>query len=217
MSNKTIYKIRAIKIGWLNEEMYHLLLRKENQLNRFMQGIKAIVFIINIIATAAGEDINYRWWTITTSIIIAFDAYINKIKDEALYGSKIELHRSMVDECIKFNDLLTSNKPNEDMIESAYNSLVEKASKLHIDPHLFSVWEGEFKKRGIKELNAFEITAELSKELVGDEKIIKRINSQYSPRVNNPPSTTTANQVKDKKAEFELQLLFSNLNNKPDE
>jgi hypothetical protein len=209
-----LYKLRAIKIGWINEQMYHLLLKKESHLNIFIQLIKVAVFIINIMASAVGEDINYRWWTITTSIIIAFDVYINKIKDEATYGSKIELHRSMTDECIRFTEILDNGK-SLDIIESAYNSLIEKSSKLHIDATIFDSWEEEFKKRGIKELNAFDQTDQITKELQSEH--VENKLEQYSPRLNNPTCTVVTGRSENKKADFELQQLFNNLNIKVDE
>lgn len=216
MDNKQrLYKLRAIKIGWINEQMYHLLLKKEYKLNLFVQSIKIIVFIINIAASAVGEDINYRWWTITTSIIVVFDVYINKIKNETAYGSKIELHRSMTDECIRFNELLESSTVSIENIETTYHSLIEKSSKLHIDPGIFDSWDQEFKKRGIRELNAFELTDKLTKELMPITEEQKT--GGYSPRMNNPTFTTIASQTKNKKADFELQQLFNNLNTKTDE
>lgn len=206
---KKLYKLRSIKIGWLNEQMYHLLLKKEYRLNMFIQMIKIMTFIINIIASAIGEDVNYRWWTITTSMIIAFDVYVNKLRDEAAYGSKIELHRSMTDECIRFNEILETSPDKSDIIESSYTALIEKSSKLHIAPSIFDDWEEEFKKRGIKELNAFEITNTITKEITESK--------QYSPRQFNPTTTLTSIQIKNKKADFELQQLFNNLNTKADE
>lgn len=218
-TKQKLYKLRAIKIGWINEQMYHLLLKKEKNLNMFIQMIKVIIFIINIIASIAGGDINYRWWTITTSIIVAFDAYINRLKDETAYGSKIELHRSMTDECIRFTELLESSILKSDIIENAYNLLIEKSSKLHIDPIIFDNWGEEFKKRGIKEMNAFDTTDKLTREL-NETKIHISDNIQeqhYSPRMNNPSTTVTAIQVKNKKADYELQQLFNNLNIKQEE
>lgn len=226
-----MYKLRAIKIGWINEQMYHILLKRETNLTRFVQTIKVVIFIINVLASAAGQDVDYRWWTITTSIIVAFDAYINKIKDETAYGSKIELHRSMTDECIRFNEIIES-KQHIEIIENMYSSLVERSSKLHIDPEVFDNWEGEFKRKGIKEMNAFEMTDGLSKELNNLSKDVNILSNDvnsnipinsipeslaYSPRTCNPLSTSTTIQTKNKKADFELQRMFNNLNNKQDE
>ena len=214
---KILYKLRAVKIGWLNERMYQLLLRRESNLNRFIQSIKAVIFIINVIASAAGGEIDYRWWTITTSIIVAFDVYINKLRDEASYGSKIELHRSMTDECMRFTDLVDS-KSDSAMIENMFLSLIERSSKLHIDPEVFDDWDEEFKKRGMKEVNAFEVTDNLSKELsVLIQKIVgvdeQKESAQYSPRANNPPLTSiTRSNTINKKADFELQRVINDLN-----
>jgi len=204
---KILYKLRIIKIGWLNEQMYHKLLKKERIVNIMVHIIQAIVFIINVIATAIGEDINYRWWTITTAIIATFASYINKMKDDTAYGSKIELHRLMTDECMKFTDSIDVNQHE---ISKIYDSLLEKSSKLHIDPEIYDFWEIEFKKRGIKDINAFDLSNELSKEL-------EQINVIISPREHNPNITTTAIQAKNKKADFELQRLFQNLNAKEDQ
>lgn len=264
MNNKhRFYKLRSIKIGWLNEQMYHLLLKKEKKLSTFIQLIKIVVFIINIVASTIGNVINYRWWTISASIIIAFDIYINKIREEAAYGSKIELHRSMTDECFKFNDLLESTSVTMETIENSYNTIIEKSSKLHIDPSIFAGWDDEFRKRGIKELNAFDLTEKISKEIRNDNpppakieesehkvmppnsydthdsynrpasadksvqfalenpidksaQIAVGIQAEYSPRLNNPSSTSTTSKTKNKKADFELQQLFNNLNIKAD-
>lgn len=217
---KISYKLRAIKIGWLNEQMYHILLKRATTLNRFIQSIKIIVFIINVIASAVGENINYRWWTIPTSIIITFGIYMDKIKDEVAYGSKIELHRSMTDECIRFTDMVDSKQSDVSLIENMFASLIERSSKLHIDPEIFNGWEDEFKKRGIKEMNAFEMTDNLSKELdIIIHRPTPKPNEQksYSPRSYNPPVTSITTPTRNKKADFELQRMFNDLNIKPDE
>jgi hypothetical protein len=214
---KILHKLRSIKIGWLNEQMYHDLLKRDKMLSRFMQAIKVVIFVINVIATAAGENVNYRWWTITTSIIVTFEIYINKIKNDSEYGSKIELHRSMTDECLRFNDLLDSNA-NEVVIENTYNTIIDKSTKLHINPEIFNLWDEEFKKRGIKEYNAFEMADGLNKELLDEKTIsIPPIPKEtdiipYSPRTCNPIATTVTIPSKNKKADFELQRLFTNLN-----
>lgn len=230
MDNKQrLYKLRSVKIGWINEQMYHLLLKKESKLNMFIHSIKIIVFIINIIASAVGEDVNYRWWTITTSMIIAFDVYINKMKDETAYGSKIELHRAMTDDCIRFNEILESSEFKSDSVEIAYQSLIEKSSKLHIDPVIFDNWDQEFKKRGIKELNAFDTYDQLIKEMhiipiesnpveakvPAETKLTKQLTNiqlNYSPRLNNPSATSITSQTKNSKAAFELTRMFDNFN-----
>lgn len=199
---KVLYKLRIIKIGWLNEQMYHKLLKKEKWVNVVIYIIQAIVFGINVIATAIGDDINYRWWTITTAVIAAFASYINKMKDDTAYGSKIELHKSMTDECMKFTDkadIITTD------LDSIYNQLLEKSSKLHIEPDVYEAWELEFKNRGIKDINAFDLSNELSKELT---------TITVTPRDINPTATSTALQTKNNKANFELQMLFTNLNEK---
>jgi hypothetical protein len=217
---KISYKLRAIKIGWLNEQMYHILLKRATTLNRFIQSIKIIVFIINVIASTVGENINYRWWTIPTSIIITFGIYMDKIKDEVAYGSKIELHRSMTDECIRFTDMVDSKQSDVSLIENMFASLIERSSKLHIDPEIFNGWEEEFKKRGIKEMNAFEMTDNLSKELdIIIHRPAPKTNEQksYSPRSYNPPVTSITTPTRNKKADFELQRMFNDLNIKPDE
>jgi hypothetical protein len=193
------------------------LLKKEKTLNIIHILIKAIVFIINVIASAIGGNINYRWWTITTTIIITFDVYINKLKDDAAYGSKIELHRSMTDECVRFNEMFDSA---DFAVESSYKSLIEKSSKLHIDPKCFDLWEEEFKKRNIKEVNAFDVSGGLNKELdviINQTVIVNNPPDTYSPRTNNPPITNTTTQLKNKKADFELQALFNNLNTKDED
>ena len=252
MNNKhRFYKLRSIKIGWLNEQMYHLLLRKEKKLSIFIHLIKIVVFVINIVASTIGSVINYKLLTISASIITAFDIYINKIKEEAAYGSKIELHRSMTDECFRFNDLLETTSVTIETVENAYSTIIEKSSKLHIDPTIFAGWEEEFRKRGIKEINAFDMTDKISKEIQdehpppskveeSDQKMANyayenadksarqvpvpmagavqqvQIHAEYSPRLNNPSSTATTNKTKNKKADFELQQLFNNLNTKAD-
>lgn len=202
---RILYKLRIVKIGWLNEQMYHKLLKKESIVNNMVHIIQAVVFIINAIGTAIGTDVDYRWWTITTAIIAVFASYINKMKDDTAYGSKIELHRSMTDDCMKFTDNFEFFE-SKDKIEKEYESLLEKSSKLHIDPNIYDSWDIEFKKRGLKELNAFDITNELSKSL-----------DQVSPREHNPVITITASQVKNNKAAVELQRVLQNLNIKNDE
>lgn len=206
---KILYKLRVVKIGWLNEQMYHKLLKKEKIVNICVHTIQAVVFIINAVGTALGNEVDYRWWTITTAIIAVFASYINKLKDDTAYGSKIELHRSMTDECLKFTDnfeLLES----KDKTEKEYNILQEKSSKLHIDPVIYDAWDVEFKKRGLRELDAFDLTNDLSKEL-------EQITVLVSPRENNPTYTTITSHVKNNKADVELQRVLQNLNIKTDE
>jgi len=201
-----VYKLRVVKIGWLNEQMYHKLLKKEKIVNTCVHVIQAIVFIINTIGTVLGSDIDYRWWTITTAIIAIFASYINKLKDETAYGSKIELHRSMTDECMKFTDSISIIKD----LEKEYNTLLEKSTKLHIDPNVYDAWDIEFKKRGLKELDAFDMTKDLTKEL-------DHISITVLPHECNPTHTTIASQVKNNKADVELQRVLQNLNIKQDE
>lgn len=184
-----LYKLRIVKIGWLNEQMYHKLLKKEKIVNICVHVIQAIVFVINAIGTALGNEVDYRWWTITTAISAVFASYINKLKDDMAYGSKIELHRLMTDECLKFSDIGDDKQ---------YETILEKSSKLHIDPDIYDAWDIEFKKRGLKEFNAFDISDELY--------------HQMSPREKNPEITIITAQSKNRKAEFELQRLFQNLN-----
>lgn len=197
---KVTYKLRIVKIGWLNEQMYHNLLKQEKIVNICVHAIQAIVFSINAIGTILGNEVDVRWWTVTTAIIVVFASYINKLKDDTAYGSKIELHRSMTDECLKFTDLLDSTEN----IEKEYDKLLEKSTKLHIDPIIYDAWDVEFQKRGFKELNAFDITNGLMKEL--DE-----ISILVSPRKNNPAQTTTTAQIKNNKADIELQRVLQNL------
>jgi hypothetical protein len=204
---KILYKLRVVKIGWLNEQMYHKLLKKERIVNIMVHVIQGIVFLLNGIASAIGSEVDYRWWTITTALIAVFAGYINKMKDDTAYGSKIELHRSMTDECMKFTDILdTSNT----IADKTFESLLERSSKLHIDPDIYDAWDVEFKARGIKESNAFDIASDLTTQL-------DQINVIVSPREINPLITTTASQAKNKKADFELQRLFQNLNVKPED
>jgi len=206
---KILYKLRIVKIGWLNEQMYHKLLKKETIVNKMVHAIQSIVIITNIIGTALGSDIDYRWWTISTAIIAGFAIYINKMKDDTAYGSKIELHRSMTDDCMKFTDIL-ENPELITSIEKEYESLFEKSSKLHIDPDIYDAWDAEFKARGLKELNAFDITDGLTKTL-------DQIDIITSPRENNPPTTAITSQVKNNKAAVELQRVLQNLNIKMDD
>jgi hypothetical protein len=199
---KILYKLRVVKIGWLNEQMYHKLLKKERIVNIMVHVIQGIVFLLNGIASAIGSEVDYRWWTITTALIAVFAGYINKMKDDTAYGSKIELHRSMTDECMKFTDILDISNT---IADKTYESLLERSSKLHIDPDIYDAWDVEFKARGIKESNAFDIASDLTTQL-------DQINVIVSPREINPLITTTAAQAKNKKADFELQRLFQNLN-----
>ena len=123
---KILYKLRIVKIGWLNEQMYHKLLKKERIVNIMVHVIQGIVFLLNGIASAIGSEVDYRWWTITTALIAVFAGYINKMKDDTAYGSKIELHRSMADECMKFTDILdTSNT----ITDKTFESLLERSSR----------------------------------------------------------------------------------------
>jgi len=120
--------------------------------------------------------------------------------------------------------------------DGASVAIIERSSKLHIDPEAFEGWEDEFKKRNMKEMNAFELTDYLSKELdiiihrndsVQRTETVPRVDSMqrtdtvqctdtahlaYSPRACNPPITTTAVQLRNKKADFELQRMFNDFN-----
>lgn len=203
---KIVYKLRIVKIGWINEQMYHKLLKKESIVNRMVHVIQAVVFIINAIGTALGNDVDYRWWTITTAIIAVFASYINKMKDDTAYGSKIELHRSMTDDCMRFADNFEFLE-SKDKMEKEYESLLEKSSKLHIDHDIYDAWDAEFKARGLKELNAFDITNDLTKSL----------DQIASPREHNPVVTSVTSQTKNNKAAVELQRVLQNLNIKGDD